>query len=102
MLSIEVGATYPEGYKMVVVGEAAGEDERREMEGWVGQAGRCLQKACVAASLDWSRIGRSNVAKRKPSAHSNNFRDAFYETIEEPIYTPTGKLSKKTRKVVRE
>lgn len=99
MLSIEVGATYPEGYKMVIVGEAPGKEEVDAKEGWVGQAGRCLQKACAAAGIEWSTVGRSNVAKRRPGASSNNFRDGFYQTIEEPVYTPKGNLSKRTKKV---
>lgn len=97
-LDIQVPATYPAGFKLVVVGESPGRDEVDAKEGWVGQAGRCLQKAVGLAGLEWEQIGRSNVAKRRPHASSNDFRSAFYETIEEPIYTPTGKLSKRTSK----
>jgi uracil-DNA glycosylase len=81
------------------VGEAPGKDEVDAKQGFVGAAGRCLQKACSVAGLDWGTCGRSNVAKRRPP--NNKFRECFYETIEEPIYTATGKLSKKTRKVIR-
>jgi uracil-DNA glycosylase len=98
MLSIEVGATYPDEYKMVVVGEAPGADEVEAKEGFVGVAGRCLEKACTAAGISWPTVARSNVAKRRPGANHNNFRTGFYQTIEEPIYTPTGKLSKRTSK----
>lgn len=98
MLSVEVGASYPDDCKIVVVGEAPGKEEIDAKEGWVGQAGRCLEKACGLAGIEWLRIGKSNVAKRRPHSTSNDFRSAFYETIEEPIYTPTGKLSKRTSK----
>lgn len=98
MLEIQVPATYPTGCKMVIVGEAPGREEVDAKEGWVGQAGRCLQKAAGLAGIDFDTVGRSNVAKRRPGANSNNFREAFYHTIEEPIYTPTGKLSKRTSK----
>lgn len=99
MLNIEVPATYPEGCKVVFVGEAPGEEEVREGKGFVGAAGKCLQRACSIAGLPWSNCGTANVAKRRPA--NNKFREAFYETIEEPIYTKTGKLSKKTKKVER-
>ena len=98
MLSIEVGASYSDDCKIVIIGEAPGRDEVDAKEGWIGQAGRCLQKAVGLAGLEWEQIGRSNVAKRRPHASSNDFKSAFYETIEEPVYTPTGKLSKRTSK----
>lgn len=98
MLSIEVGPSYPEGYSIAFVGEAPGADEVREREGWTGAAGRCLEKACGLAQIDFAREARTNLCKRRPHSNSNDFRSAFYEIIEEPIYTPTGKLSKKTRK----
>jgi uracil-DNA glycosylase len=101
-LDVQVPPTYPEGYKMVVIGEAPGADEVTAKEGFVGTAGRCLQKACRVAGIDWATVGRSNLVKRRPFADSNDFRKAFYETKEEPIYTPTGKLSKRTRKVTQE
>jgi uracil-DNA glycosylase len=65
----------------------------------VGAAGKCIQKACSIAGIDWATVGRTNVSKRRPP--DNKFKECFYETIEEPIYTPTGKLSKKTKKVIR-
>jgi uracil-DNA glycosylase len=83
---------------MVFIGESPGADEVTAKEGFVGTAGRCLQKACRVAGLDWATVGRSNLAKRRPFSDSNDFRKAFYQTIEEPIYTPTGKLSKRTAK----
>jgi len=100
-LQIDCPPSYPEGFKIVFVGEAPGEEEVKAREGFVGAAGKCLQKACKIAGLEWSIVGKSNVAKRRPFASSNKFREAFYETIEEPIYTKTGKLSKKTKKVER-
>jgi uracil-DNA glycosylase len=98
-LQIECPASYPPGCKIVFVGEAPGRDEVEKKEGFVGAAGRVLQRACSVAGLDWSITGKSNIAKRRPS--NNKFREAFYETIEEPIYTKTGKLSKVTKKLVQ-
>jgi len=125
---ITVPSIYPEGCKIVVIGEAPGREEENwskcprcaceqdssgqcrtchqaivlpASQGWVGAAGRCLQKACKVAGLDWSKIGRSNVAKRRPFADSNKFEEAFWETIEEPIYTKTGKLAKRGHKITR-
>ena len=86
---------------MTIVGDAPDKEDCDAREGFTGQAGRCLQKACAAAGIEWQSIGRSNVAKRRPFVDSNDFRKAFYETVEEPIYTSTGKLSKRTRKVVQ-
>ena len=83
---------------MVVIGEAPGAEEVAAKEGFVGTAGRCLQKACRVAGVDWATVGRSNLVKRRPFQDSNDFKKAFYETHEEPIYTPTGKLSKRTTK----
>lgn len=97
-LDVQCPASYPDGYKMVIVGEAPGKEEVDAKAGFVGAAGRCLQKACRAAGVDWTTVGLSNVVKRRPSATDNDFRKAFYETIEEPVYTPTGKLSKRTSK----
>ncbi len=99
-LKIECPATYPPGCKIVFVGEAPGEEEVKQAKGFVGAAGKCLQRAANMAQLDWLACGKSNVAKRRPL--NNKFKEAFYETIEEPIYTKTGKLSKKTKKVVRQ
>jgi uracil-DNA glycosylase len=93
-LTIECPASYPPGCKIVFVGEAPGRDEVEKKEGFVGAAGRVLQRACGIAGLEWASCGRSNVAKRRPP--NNKFREAFYETIKEPIYTKTGKLSKRT------
>lgn len=97
-LTIDCPPTYPQGCKIVFVGEGPGLEEAKAGEGWVGPAGRCLQKAARVAGLDWSTIGKSNVTKCYK--HKVPFKEAFYETIQEPIYTKTGKLSKKTRKRV--
>lgn len=98
-LDVQVPATYPDNCRIVFVGEAAGKEEADAKQGWVGPAGRCLEKACNLAGIDFRSIGRSNVVKRRPP--DNKFRECFYETSQEPIYTPTGKLSKKTKKVER-
>ena len=100
-LRVECPASYPPGAKLVLVGEAPGREEVEKGEGFVGQAGRVLQKACSAAGLDWSTLGKSNVVKRRPFPDSNDFRRAFYEQVEEAIYTPKGNLSKRTKKVTR-
>src|SRR3990167_4127152 len=98
-LDIQVPPTYPLSCKVVFVGEAPGKEEVDAKEGFVGPAGRCLQRACSLAGIEWNLAGRSNVAKRRPP--DNKFKEAFYETVEEPIYTKTGKLSKRTKKQVR-
>ena len=98
-LLVECPSTLPSGAKIVFVGEAPGREEVEAREGFVGAAGRCLQRACSVAGIDWSVAGRTNVCKRRPP--DNKFREAFYETVEEPIYTKTGKVSKKTKKSTR-
>ncbi len=99
-LIITCPATYPEGYKAVAIGEAPGADEERDHEGFVGPAGKVFQKASRIARVEWSSLGKSNVAKRRPFHDSNDFERAFYEIREEAIYTPKGNLSKKTKKVL--
>ena len=98
-LDIQVPPSYPPGCKVVFVGEAPGKEEVDAKEGWIGQAGRCLQRACGVAKIPWENAGKSNVVKRRPFNDSNDFDRGFYETIEEPIYTKTGKLSKKTKRI---
>src|SRR3990167_1274394 len=98
-LDIQVPPTYPLSCKVVFVGEAPGKEEVDAKEGFVGPAGRCLQRAAQLAGLEWLQVGRTNVAKRRPP--DNKFKEAFYETVEEPIYTKTGKLSKVAKKIVR-
>jgi uracil-DNA glycosylase len=97
-LDVQCPAVYPDGYKMVFVGDAPGKEDCDAREGFTGSDGRALQKACKVAGIPWEQVGRTNLAKRRPQVDSNDFRLAFYETIEEPIYTPTGKLSKRTSK----
>ena len=98
-LQIDCPSSYPPGFKLVFVGEAPGEEEEKQREGFVGASGKVLQRACAMAGIEWRTVAKSNVAKRRPP--DNKFRYGFYETIEEPIYTKTGKLSKKTKKVER-
>lgn len=97
-LQIDCPATYPPDCKIVFVGEAPGKEEINAKEGFIGPAGQCLQRACSLAGITWLSVGKSNVCKRRPP--DNKFQEAFYKTSEEPIYTKTGKRSKKTRKVV--
>jgi DNA polymerase len=96
-LQIDCPPSYPEGCKIVFVGEAPGLEEAKHGEGFVGPAGKCLQRAASLAGLDWASCGKSNVVKRYPS--KVKFEEAFYEICNEPIYTPKGNLSKKTKKV---
>src|SRR3990167_8532788 len=98
-LNIDCPPTYPPGCKVVFVGEAPGKEEVYAKEGFVGPVGKCLQRACGLAGIEWLQVGRTNVAKRRPP--DNKFKEAFYETVEEPIYTKTGKLSKVAKKIVR-
>lgn len=125
-LRIECPPTWPAGAKLVIVGEAPGREEVEWQDcpnghggraypdicsvcqqamlpaprGWIGAAGRCMQKAAQVAKLPpWNEIALSNVAKRRPK--DNKFFEEFYETVEEPIYTKTGKLSKRTKKITR-
>lgn len=98
-LQIDCPPSYPNDAKIVFVGEGPGAEEVEARDGFVGAAGRCLQRACSIAGIKWESVGRTNVAKRRPPG--NKFREAFYETVEEPIYTKTGKLSKKTKKTTR-
>ncbi len=99
-IQVDCPASYPDGAKLVFVGDAPDREETEQHEGFVGAAGRCLQRAAGMAGLDWANVGKSNVAKRRPNDR-NKFTEEFYETVEEPIYTKTGKLSKKGRKVTR-
>ena len=97
-LDVQCPAVYPEGCKIVFVGDAPGKEDCDAKEGFTGSDGRALQKACKVAGIEWNAVGRTNLSKRRPQVDGQDFRKAFYETIEEPIYTPTGKLSKRTSK----
>lgn len=99
MLQVDTPATYPPDCKIVFVGEGPGLEEAKQCEGWVGPAGKCLQRAAGLASINWSTVGKTNVTKRY--TYKVPFREAFYEIVEEPVYTKTGKLSKRTKKIVR-
>src|SRR3990167_2401522 len=98
-LNIDCPPTYPPGCKVVFVGEGPGLEEAKQGEGWVGPAGKCLQRAAGLASIDWAIVGKSNVTKRY--TYKVPFKETFYEIVEEPIYTKTGKLSKKTKKITK-
>ena len=100
-LDVQVPSSYPEGCKIVFVGDAPDKEDVDAKQNFVASPGRCLQKACQVAGISWTEVGRTNLAKRRPQVDGNDFRKAFYETIEEPIYTPTGKLSKRTKKITR-
>jgi len=98
-LQIDCPPYYPPGFKAVFVGESPGADEVAAKEGFVGGAGKCLQKAANLAGIEWSTVGKTNISKRRPP--NNKFKDCFYETVEEPIYTKLGNLSKKTKKITK-
>lgn len=98
MLQIDCPSTLPTDCKIIFVGEGPGLEEARQGEGWVGPAGKCLQRAVGLAGIDWSIVGKTNVTKRYTGKVP--FTEAFYEIVEEPIYTKTGKLSKKTKKII--
>lgn len=61
---------------ILLLGEAPGEDEVRERQGFVGRSGQLLQRLCQVAGLEWDRLARSNVAKRRPP--NNDFKQEFY------------------------
>ena len=90
------------GAKVMFVGEAPGREECAQREGFVGPAGRVLQRATALAGLEWSQCTLSNVSKRPPDGgySSDHFRRTFYETSEIPILTKSGKPSKRCKKVV--
>lgn len=127
MLDVECPPTWPDGAKLVIVGDAPGREEiawsrcprcTNEQDGGgqcrechqaitepaprigVGASGRLLQRACRCAELPWESLALTTIAKR-PAAKPSAFEYTFYETVEEPIYTKTGKLSKRTKRIVR-
>ena len=89
------------GSKVLFVGESPGREECAEKRGFVGPAGRVLQRAAQLAGLDWTQCSLSNVVKRPPDGgfSSDHFRRTFYATQEIPIITKAGKVSKKVRRV---
>jgi len=109
-LQVIVPPTYPEGFEVLFVGEAPGEDECNwhtcptcnysslalfckkcnvatisTPEGFVGKSGQLLSKIVFASGLEWSKIAKSNVVKRPPDEgyDSESFQKTFYETIRE-------------------
>ena len=60
---------------------------------------RVIEKAARTAKLEeWEITSFVGEDIGGAYGHEQRFKQKFYETIEEPIYTPTGKLSKKTSK----
>lgn len=97
-LSVVVPPTYPPGCRVVFVGESPGPDEVAAGEGFVGKAGKLLQKIIYASGLEWADIGRSNVVKRPPDGGYDNehFHQTFYETTREgrkKVVRPNDELS---------
>lgn len=97
-------ATLLPGSKVLLIGESPGREECAEGRGFVGLAGRVLQRAASLAGLEWTSLSLSNVVKRPPDGgySSDYFRRTFYETQEIPIITKTGKISKKVKHVTKE
>lgn len=89
MLEIQCPATYPKGCKIVICGEAPGADEVREKEGFVGDAGKILDKTLFVSGIDRSKIGLTNVSKRAPRGgfDSEHFIEDFYETVRPEVVT---------------
>jgi uracil-DNA glycosylase len=81
-LIVTVPPTYPPGCKVVFVGEAPGEQEVIQCEGFVGSSGKILQKIIYSSGLSWEQIGRTNVVKRAPKGgyDSESFKRDLYIT----------------------
>lgn len=103
-MKVACPATLLPGSKVLLIGESPGREECAEGRGFVGPAGRVLQRAASLAGLDWTSLSLSNVVKRPPDGgySSDYFKRTFYETQETPIITKTGKVSKKVRRVTKE
>ena len=82
------------------MGESGGRDEELQHEGFVGVSGKVLDRGMGLAGIVRETCGIYNVAKRRPP--NDNFKDEFYRDVELPVYTKTGKLSKKTTRVIQE
>lgn len=96
-LRVDCPPTYPPGCKVVFCGEAPGEEEVRSREGFVGRAGKILQKIIYASGMSWEQVGRTNVVKRAPDGgyDSEAFKATFYEKIKDgrkQIIRPTCEL----------
>ena len=82
---------------MVFCGEAPGKDEVLNREGFVGPAGKVLQKIIYTSGLSWSDVGRTNVVKRAPDGgfDSEHFLSTFYTTTRvnrKKVVAPTDEL----------
>lgn len=79
-LLIQCKPTYPANCRVVFCGEAPGEEEVAAGEGFVGKAGKVLQKIIQVGGLGWDEIGRTNVVKRAPDGgfDSEHFASTFY------------------------
>lgn len=94
-LEIIVPSTIRPGCKIAVVGEAPGENEVREGEGFVGQAGRVLNRILQVGGLSRESVSLLNVVKRPPRGgyDSKAFQEDFYEMVQEE--TTTSKILKR-------
>lgn len=102
-LEIQVPPTVVQGASIEIVGEAPGREEAESGMPFVGKSGKLLTRIITAAGYDRSLCTINNVVKRAPSGgfDSEAFRADFYTVREVPTYTKTGKLSKKTHKVIQ-
>jgi uracil-DNA glycosylase len=96
-LDVQVPSHWPAGAKILFVDEAPGKDDVDAKRGFVGSGGRLIQRACTVAGIPWESCGHAYIVKRGLGS-GKKFEEELYETIEEPIYTPTGKLSKRKQK----
>ena len=80
MLRVDCPPLYPPGCKIVYVGEAPWVEECKVKEGFVGRAGRLLDKINLIGGLPREQIGLTNVAKRTPddTFTDPDFKKAFY------------------------
>jgi uracil-DNA glycosylase family 4 len=85
---------YPDGpldAKIVIVGEAPGEDELLQGRPFVGAAGQLLGFALREAGINRSNCFVTNVSLERPTA--NKFKSYFYDRLEKPVrYVPTPRL----------
>lgn len=84
-LSVTVPPTLRPGCKVLLVGEAGGEEEEREGEGFVGKAGDLLWKMMGAAGWRREDVSLTNVVKKRPQSA---FTDVFYETVDLDVPQP--------------
>lgn len=86
-LTLTVPPTLRPGYRVLIVGESAGEEEEREGEGFVGRAGELLWKTMNAAGWTRQDVSITNVVKRRPQR-------GFHEDFTEQVMVEVGRTKK--------